>query len=208
MPSVTKIRRGTTAGWTKLESSGQYLENGQLGYNKDTKELKIGTGATPFADLPNIMAGVDPNIYTNTGVSYSGDNTFIFPISMRSNADSSKTGKFNFSLQRLPNGYHLMRFFPSTDAVNISASLGTSDNPWTGATITTINAITVNTSNLQVDDNMPQGKSISVAASLIPSSSTYGFTLGTSENSWDSVFLGEMQLKYNETEECIEFLSN
>lgn len=203
MPSVTKIRRGTTAGWTKLESSGKYLENGQLGYNKDTKELKIGTGATPFADLPNIMAGVDPNIYTNTGVSYSGDNTFIFPISMRSNADSSKTGKFNFSLQRLPNGYHFMRFFPSTDAVSISASLGTSDNPWTNAAITTIN-----TSNLQVDDNMPQGKSISVAASLIPNSSNYGFTLGDTEHTWGSVFLGEMQLKYNETEECIEFLSN
>ena len=31
-------------------------------------------------------------------------------------------------------------------------------------------------------------------------------TLGTSENSWDSVFLGEMQLQYNTTEECIEFL--
>ena len=68
MPSVTKIRRGTTAGWTNADASGNHLAAGQLGYNKDTKELKVGDDSTAFADLPNIMAGVDPNIYKSTGV--------------------------------------------------------------------------------------------------------------------------------------------
>ena len=68
MASVMKVMRGTTAGWNDKEAEGTRLGAGQIGYNKDTKELKVGDGTTLFASLPNINAGVDPNIYKSNGI--------------------------------------------------------------------------------------------------------------------------------------------
>lgn len=143
MPSVTKIRRGTTAGWTKLESSGKYLENGQLGYNKDTKELKIGTGATPFADLPNIMAGVDPNIYKSTGIFFpSGSSTIQvngsgasseaepLTINLSNPVGSSIYASFKFGKD---SGSTMSKFYDANSTIDSPAgTLGTAANPWYG----------------------------------------------------------------------------
>lgn len=38
--------------------------------------------------------------------------------------------------------------------------------------------------------------------------SVNGLNLGTSENPWNKLYLGDMQLSYNSTEEAIEFLAN
>lgn len=189
MASVMKVMRGTTAGWSAKEAEGIRLGSGQIGYNKDTKELKVGDGTTAFASLPNINAGANSNIYTNNGINFSGTSTTIFPITIKLQSAEENTSVLNFSVQRLPNTCHLIEFYPSSTAIVGIAHLGTDESPWSSAYVNTIN-----TNRLQVDENSPRGKEITIAASLIPvpARPTDRPSVGTSTSPWPSVWSGSL----------------
>jgi hypothetical protein len=44
-----KVRRGTTTQWN---STTKNLANGEIGFNTTLNKFKIGTGSTPWVDLP------------------------------------------------------------------------------------------------------------------------------------------------------------
>lgn len=148
MPSVTKIRRGTTAGWTNADASGNHLAAGQLGYNKDTKELKVGTGATAFADLPRIIS--DPNLSGITDgaiVKRSGNNLvaavkgtdYPDPQTYRSNGSFYDYGtEFYLTDKNLMYGFrinstHCYYYGSSFVPMSSTANLGTDINAWGNA---------------------------------------------------------------------------
>lgn len=49
MPTQIQIRRGKAAFW---ESENPILRDGEPGYERDTRKLKIGDGRTPWRELP------------------------------------------------------------------------------------------------------------------------------------------------------------
>jgi hypothetical protein len=49
MPTEIRIRRGKKAFW---ESENPILHDGEPGFERDTRKLKIGDGSTPWNDLP------------------------------------------------------------------------------------------------------------------------------------------------------------
>lgn len=53
------LRRGTTEAW---EAANPVLAYGEPGYEKDTGQLKIGDGVTPWKDLPYIGSGSTPAV--------------------------------------------------------------------------------------------------------------------------------------------------
>ena len=190
MPSVTKIRRGTTAGWTKLESSGKYLENGQLGYNKDTKELKIGTGATPFADLPNIMAGVNINasgiLKATAGVVSSAvagtdyPDPAIYTSTSIASASSPLTSAHTESLKVIKKDSPLP--FLSIGTFNNNAYLTTSGNSNTDIQFNLMNAMYYITRSGEFYAN---GKTVE-NAELKP-------TLGSAAYPWNNLYVSEIR---------------
>jgi hypothetical protein len=48
---IMNFNKGDTAHWA---TQARPLEEGEPGYNTETKDLKIGDGVTAFADLPSI----------------------------------------------------------------------------------------------------------------------------------------------------------
>lgn len=51
----TKQRRGTAAQWT---AANPILENGEIGFETDTTNLKVGNGTDEWQDLPYVAEGV------------------------------------------------------------------------------------------------------------------------------------------------------
>ena len=51
----TRQRRGTAAQWT---STNPILEDGEIGFESDTTNLKVGDGETAWDDLPYVAEGV------------------------------------------------------------------------------------------------------------------------------------------------------
>lgn len=51
----TRQRRGTAAQWT---SANPILEDGEIGFESDTTNLKVGDGSTAWVDLPYVAEGV------------------------------------------------------------------------------------------------------------------------------------------------------
>jgi hypothetical protein len=49
-----RFRRGKAAFW---ESENPILRDGEPGYEKDTRKLKVGDGSTPWRDLPYSAGG-------------------------------------------------------------------------------------------------------------------------------------------------------
>jgi hypothetical protein len=54
MATQIQIRRGRKAFW---ESENPILHDGEPGYEKDTRKLKIGDGSTPWNALPYAAGG-------------------------------------------------------------------------------------------------------------------------------------------------------
>jgi hypothetical protein len=59
----TRQRRGTAAQWT---AANPILEDGELGFESDTTNLKVGNGEDAWEDLPYVAEGV-PGPKGNTG---------------------------------------------------------------------------------------------------------------------------------------------
>lgn len=63
MSARIQLRRGKAAFW---ESENPILHEGEPGYERDTRKLKIGDGVTPWRDLPYSAGGVsipsDPDV--------------------------------------------------------------------------------------------------------------------------------------------------
>lgn len=182
MASVMKVMRGTTAGWNDKEAEGTRLGSGQIGYNKDTKELKVGDGTTLFASLPNINAGVDPNIYKSNGIHEpNGEINFYNDTVTSSALLSIKNGNI------IPGGGY---------------NLGSDDRMWTDAWVRNIkvndnlilNAIGANGSDmkqiqlrLMTADEDPAG----VRSLIFDQNAFYPYnttTLGTSTNPWEQLY--------------------
>lgn len=54
MSARIQLRRGKKAFW---ESENPILHEGEPGYERDTRRLKIGDGVTPWLDLPYSAGG-------------------------------------------------------------------------------------------------------------------------------------------------------
>jgi hypothetical protein len=54
MGARIQLRRGKKAFW---ESENPILHEGEPGYERDTRKLKIGDGVTPWLDLPYAAGG-------------------------------------------------------------------------------------------------------------------------------------------------------
>lgn len=54
MGARIQLRRGKKAFW---ESENPILHEGEPGYERDTRKLKIGDGVTPWNDLPYAAGG-------------------------------------------------------------------------------------------------------------------------------------------------------
>jgi Major tropism determinant N-terminal domain len=54
MGARIQLRRGKKAFW---ESENPILHEGEPGYERDTRKLKIGDGVTPWRDLPYAAGG-------------------------------------------------------------------------------------------------------------------------------------------------------
>ena len=50
-PAKFKVRRGTTAEWRQFDDAGYILEDGQIGYDSDLRQLRIGDGVHKFAEI-------------------------------------------------------------------------------------------------------------------------------------------------------------
>jgi hypothetical protein len=48
MPTVIQIKRGTASSWTSANTT---LENGEIGFETDTKKMKVGDGSTSWTSL-------------------------------------------------------------------------------------------------------------------------------------------------------------
>jgi len=59
MPTVIQIKRGTASSWT---SANTVLANGEMGFETDTKKMKVGDGSTAWTSLSYIES-----IPTQTG---------------------------------------------------------------------------------------------------------------------------------------------
>jgi len=56
---IIQVNQGTGAQWN---SAVRPLKNGEFGFNTDTKELKIGDGASSFAALPAFLTEADVSV--------------------------------------------------------------------------------------------------------------------------------------------------
>lgn len=59
MPTVIQIKRGTASSWTSANTT---LANGEIGFETDTKKMKVGDGSTAWTSLSYIES-----IPTQTG---------------------------------------------------------------------------------------------------------------------------------------------
>jgi len=48
MPTVIQIKRGTASSWT---SANTILANGEIGFETDTRKMKVGDGSTAWTSL-------------------------------------------------------------------------------------------------------------------------------------------------------------
>lgn len=59
MSARIQLRRGKKAFW---ESENPILHEGEPGYERDTRRLKIGDGVTPWLDLPYSSGSVSSDL--------------------------------------------------------------------------------------------------------------------------------------------------
>ena len=64
MIAQLQLRRGSLALWT---TSNPVLLSGEVGFETDTKIIRVGNGVSPFLSLPQTRLGIDGQVIASTG---------------------------------------------------------------------------------------------------------------------------------------------
>lgn len=87
MPTVIQVKRGTASSWT---SANTVLAVGEIGFESDTKKMKVGDGSTAWTSLG--YAGMSPtSTDTLTNKTISGSSNTISNIGNASLTNSAIT---------------------------------------------------------------------------------------------------------------------
>ena len=164
---MIQLKRGPTSA-----IQNDILEDGQLGYNTETLELKMGDGTTQFSSLPKIIP--DPRVYTS-----SQDVVSINKGEFSLTWDGSTLGYMNApsaTIGSSTNMWHEMYVYNVNNVQSINAPSVLDINSNLFRFICNSNTITFDTLGLYAN----QGSGIS------------NLSLGTVSRPWSSVYINQL----------------
>jgi hypothetical protein len=76
MATPIKFKRNSSSGWA---ADNTVLAAGEPGFERNTGNLKIGNGVTPWNDLPYVAQQLNPTITSSGGISGTNNDPIILP---------------------------------------------------------------------------------------------------------------------------------
>ena len=105
MSSIIQVKRGTAAGWT---SANPTLNAGEIGFETDTKKMKVGDGSTAWTSLTYTVTDGDiSGVTAGTGLSGGGSSGAV-TLAVDTATVATLTGTQNHQLQHLMHVNHTL----------------------------------------------------------------------------------------------------